>query len=390
MDHVPHLHDSTRYEHRPNPKASGQAAVAVNLGAGFRPGVDVWTVHADERSVRFNLRLAGRAPATFMLGVAVRLPTVGYSKILDDLWDFVEDKIKDRLKELIKEYYKRLEAGDPSADELARKIRDLKDYLDLHQSHLAHMLAAGDGMTLQEIISRSSKPVKAIPQVLLAEPVKVVEPVKEPPVVRLVKPAPPPLPKTKPAAGGGCLKFLLAIFLLTAAAVAVAGVSIYMGVIDANQVPWLQNFVQGNGGPQNLDDLLRAKGAKTGDVQVSLQWFNKNDLDLEVIAPSGEPVNFLNKVSRCGGELNVDMNEPLSRLSDRPVEHIVWPAGKAPKGRYQVFVTHFHRYDLPGCAYPTRYQVRVIIHGQPRHFDGELVHGDPNRSRKLVHVFDVP
>src|SRR5262245_4816214 len=39
--------------------------------------------------------------------------------------------------------------------------------------------------------------------------------------------------------------------------------------------------------PSEFLDRLKAAGAKTGDVQISLIWFNTNDLDLHCVDPSG-------------------------------------------------------------------------------------------------------
>src|SRR5437763_525041 len=80
------------------------------------------------------------------------------------------------------------------------------------------------------------------------------------------------------------------------------------------------------------------EGAQTGDVQTPLPWNKYNDLDLHMICPSGEEIYVGNKKSRCGRELDVDMNVTLT--SNEPVENVFWPSGRAAKGRYKVFVHH--------------------------------------------------
>src|SRR5687767_6359581 len=39
--------------------------------------------------------------------------------------------------------------------------------------------------------------------------------------------------------------------------------------------------------PREFQDRLKAAGAQTGDIQISLIWFNSNDLDLHCVDPSG-------------------------------------------------------------------------------------------------------
>ena len=70
---------------------------------------------------------------------------------------------------------------------------------------------------------------------------------------------------------------------------------------------------------------LEREGAQSGDVRVSLMWHNYNDLDLHVVCPGGEEVYFGNRVSVCGGALDVDMN--VNPTSDSPVENVFWPEG---------------------------------------------------------------
>ena len=121
-------------------------------------------------------------------------------------------------------------------------------------------------------------------------------------------------------------------------------------------------------GFSDVGDRLDRAGAKTGDVQVSLAWNNVNDLDLHIIAPSGERIVFNHKRSACRGELDVDMNASGNR-SQKPVENIYWPAGQAPKGTYRVQICH---YANQGGRDPTKYQVRVLVDGRTRQFSGHI------------------
>lgn len=135
----------------------------------------------------------------------------------------------------------------------------------------------------------------------------------------------------------------------------------------------------GTGGADFAERLER-EGAKAGDIQISLLWNNFNDLDLHVICPSGERISYQNKHSRCGGELDVDMNAG-GRNSREPVENIYWPKGQSPKGKFQVFV---HHYANHGDRDPTAFRVAVTIGGEIRPFSGRVSRGQPP---KLVHAF---
>lgn len=79
-------------------------------------------------------------------------------------------------------------------------------------------------------------------------------------------------------------------------------------------------------------------GGKQGEVQFALAWKNVNDVDLHVIAPSGERISHLHKRSVCHGMLDVDMN--VKGESTEPVENIRW-LSNAPWGRYTVIVNLF-------------------------------------------------
>tara|TARA_R110002095_G_scaffold114656_1_gene100059 strand:+ start:6227 stop:7363 length:1137 start_codon:yes stop_codon:yes gene_type:complete len=126
------------------------------------------------------------------------------------------------------------------------------------------------------------------------------------------------------------------------------------------------------GNNQEINKRLEREGAKTGNVQISLIWNNRNDLDLHVLCPSGERISFDHKHSADGGELDVDMN--VSGESWQPVENIYWPPKSMRKGIYKVFVHHYSRHGSPD---PTKYTVRIMVGGKSRQFSGTLNYGDP-------------
>jgi hypothetical protein len=130
----------------------------------------------------------------------------------------------------------------------------------------------------------------------------------------------------------------------------------------------------GGSGFSDVGDRLDKAGAKGGDVQISLAWNNGNDLDLHVIAPSGERICFNHRNSKCNGELDVDMNSNGPN-SQRPVENVYWPAGRSPAGEYRVQVQHFANQGSPD---PTAYQIIVKVGGRPQTITGQISH-DGNR-----------
>jgi hypothetical protein len=115
--------------------------------------------------------------------------------------------------------------------------------------------------------------------------------------------------------------------------------------------------------------VLQAGGRYEGvDIRASLIWDNRNDLDLHVIAPSGEHIYYAHKRSQCGGWLDVDMN--VRGESTKPVENVQWIRGTAPAGRYRVYVQNYRFHEPPGV--PTQFRVEVEINGEVQHFNGVI------------------
>ena len=130
-----------------------------------------------------------------------------------------------------------------------------------------------------------------------------------------------------------------------------------------------------------FEERLNREGAQTGKVQVSLIWDNTNDLDLSVVCPSGERISFDHKTSRCGGRLDIDMNE--SPTSEQPVENIYWSKDSAPKGDYKVFVEHFEHHAEEDL---TNFRILVNDGDNNKEFKGEITNDEPPQ---LVCVFSV-
>jgi hypothetical protein len=136
---------------------------------------------------------------------------------------------------------------------------------------------------------------------------------------------------------------------------------------------------------KELQARLDREGARSGDVQISLMWDNYNDLDLHVVCPSGERIHGGNKISECGGELDVDAN--VRPETKKPVENVVWDDETAQPGEYQVYVHHYKKHKKRRTKDPTKFKVIVNNVGELLEFDGKVSHGDPIQ---LVAQFEVP
>lgn len=103
----------------------------------------------------------------------------------------------------------------------------------------------------------------------------------------------------------------------------------------------------GNSEINNIGQRLRAAGAKTGDVQISIAWNTIDDIDVHVEFSPGnglsDHINWTNRFGRLtGGMLDVDMNAHQPFLQPMPVENIFWPPQSSPSGNFSVYI-HFYR-----------------------------------------------
>jgi len=87
---------------------------------------------------------------------------------------------------------------------------------------------------------------------------------------------------------------------------------------------------------QELRRRRAAAGGELGGLTISLMWDTRDDLDLYVITPAGDTINYGNRKSKCGGHLDVDAN--YTTKTDTPVENIFWEGEGPPQGLYKWFV----------------------------------------------------
>jgi len=108
----------------------------------------------------------------------------------------------------------------------------------------------------------------------------------------------------------------------------------------------------------------------TGDVQVSLTWFNQQpiDLDLWVMDPDSEICAYWNTVTASGGELDRDNLCGETYINGRP-ENIFW--SDAPTGEYTVFVDWY--WDCGNDITSQSYNVRVYANAQAQTYSGTIL-----------------
>ena len=98
------------------------------------------------------------------------------------------------------------------------------------------------------------------------------------------------------------------------------------------------------GNADSLKERVKRAGGKVdADFCARLGWSNGDDLDLHLIEPGGNRIFYGAKVSRTGGQLDVDMNAggPQSRT---PVENIFYAKREQmPEGTYLLAVNQYNQ-----------------------------------------------
>ena len=94
----------------------------------------------------------------------------------------------------------------------------------------------------------------------------------------------------------------------------------------------------------SVKERIKSQGGSVeGELRVSLDWYNLDDLDLHVVEPSGTRIYFSNQVSSySGGFLDVDMNAGSGKVARDAVENVIFKdAGRMLEGIYQVRVNNY-------------------------------------------------
>lgn len=107
----------------------------------------------------------------------------------------------------------------------------------------------------------------------------------------------------------------------------------------------------------------------TGDVQVSVSWSGASDVDLRVTDPDGGLIYFDSPSDASGGKLDLDSNAGC-HIDGVNSENVVWPAGEAPHGTYQVTIAYHDDCHVAR----TDYVVTIARAGQsPQVYTGSFV-----------------
>ncbi|HSM14925.1 MAG TPA: hypothetical protein VLA66_12740 [Thermoanaerobaculia bacterium] len=130
----------------------------------------------------------------------------------------------------------------------------------------------------------------------------------------------------------------------------------------------------------------RGPSPGVGDIAFRLSWDGAADLDLYVVDPDGERIDFLHREGESGGRLDIDCNVTVPILDaagdpvpgefrkescDEPLENVFWPKGRAREGVYRVQVLVA---DAEGARPEDRYRLDVLLGRRvERSFSGSVL-----------------
>jgi hypothetical protein len=103
--------------------------------------------------------------------------------------------------------------------------------------------------------------------------------------------------------------------------------------------------------------VVQSYSVGVGEINVRLEWNAYCDLDLWVVDPNGETIDYLNTTSSSGGSLDQD-NRCSDFVMGRP-ENIFW-AADPPRGTYKVYVDYYE--DCGGAGVVT-FKVTWYVNG---------------------------
>jgi hypothetical protein len=130
----------------------------------------------------------------------------------------------------------------------------------------------------------------------------------------------------------------------------------------------------------SIKERVKAAGGQiTGELRISLSWFNFDDLDLHVVTPQGVEIYYSHKRDlKTGGTLDVDMNAGSGNTRNA-VENIIFPdKHRMSNGKYQVRVKNFSQRELVDSGFDIQIEhdgdiTDVHYDKSPKNHDTEAV-----------------
>jgi uncharacterized protein YfaP (DUF2135 family) len=130
-----------------------------------------------------------------------------------------------------------------------------------------------------------------------------------------------------------------------------------------------------------IDERRESEGGRTGKITITLIWKTKDDLDLHLVEPNGNAINFLKPNSESGGHLDIDMNSERSLKANNPIENIFYES-VPPRGIYKIYVSYYKRNTQKS---PINFIVQLNKDGQITNYEGSV---NNSQEMKLIHSFN--
>ncbi len=131
--------------------------------------------------------------------------------------------------------------------------------------------------------------------------------------------------------------------------------------------------------PDADDARLADRGAREGELTISLFWDTPADLDLHVTCPGGATINYKNTAG-CGGKLDVDSNLNQRTAVADPVENIYFDTPQG--GPYSILVNLYSRHNQSG---PQNFRVRVRQGDKVENFSGRVDQNSKTWTQKITY-----
>ena len=122
-----------------------------------------------------------------------------------------------------------------------------------------------------------------------------------------------------------------------------------------------------------IEKIKNAGGEVNGQYRFSLEWDNKDDMDLSLLEPDGNNIYYGVKrnVSSLGGVLDVDANGPGSYM-DEPVENITYANDEELQKLYSgsEFILRLHQFDKRSNN-RKGWRIQVVLNETEYNFSGD-------------------